>query len=603
MNILPLSFLILASCLTIQPTQARTSESVIDNQQKSLNYPFPITQIPSNQNNQNRPLLQPEAPLIQPDEIQLEPATSTPLPPPEELLRFRQQTPPTPEPIPRKVPESITVQRFEFVGNTVITDEELAAVTEPFTHQPISFSQLFDARGAVTELYKSQGYVTSSAILPPQTLAGDVAEVVIIQIVEAGLEAINVTGTQRLNPEYIRSRIALGAGKPLNQKNLLEVLQLLQLNPLIDGLSAELTVGKKPGAIVLEVRVREADTFQMEFFVENNRPPSIGTIQRGLRFIEDNLFGQGDGVLLGWSNTEGSNTINFSYTYPLNPQNGTVGFSYKNISSSVVESPFDRLDLEADAQSYELSFRQPLLQTPNEQFAVGLRATRQETETTISEFPVKLSPGVEDDGSLRINALRFFQEWIQRSNTEAFAARSQFSIGIDAFGATNNEDEPDSTFLTWRGQAQWLRSLAEDTPLLLSTEIQLATEPLVSLEQFALGGPNTVRGYRQYLFLTDNGIVASAEARWPLLRLRQRDSLLQLATFVDFGTGWNNGSSPNLDPDSGFLASVGLGLRLQLGDLTARLDWGIPLVSVDTRARETSLQEDGIYFSVLFSAF
>ncbi len=80
---------------------------------------------------------------------------------------------------------------------------------------------------------------------------------------------------------------------------------------------------------MLEVRVREADTFKMELFVENNRPPSIGTLQRGLRFTENNLLGQGDGVLLGWSNTEGSNTIDFSYTYPLNPHNGTVGFSYK----------------------------------------------------------------------------------------------------------------------------------------------------------------------------------------------------------------------------------------------------------------------------------
>ncbi len=245
MNILPLSFLLLASCLTMQPTQARTTESVIGNNQKSLNSPFLITQIPSHQDNQNLPPLQPEVPLIKPDGIQPEPPTPIPLPPPEELLRFRQQTPPTPEPIPGKVPKTITVNRFVFAGNTVITDEELAAVTQPFTNQPIFFSQLFDARAAVTELYRARGYVTSGAILPPQTLSGDVADLVIIRIIEGGLEAINVTGTHRLNPEYIRSRIALAAGKPVNQKNLLQVLQLLQLNPLIDSLSAELTAGKK----------------------------------------------------------------------------------------------------------------------------------------------------------------------------------------------------------------------------------------------------------------------------------------------------------------------------------------------------------------------
>jgi hemolysin activation/secretion protein len=50
------------------------------------------------------------------------------------------------------------------------------------------------------------------------------------------------------------------------------------------------------------------------------------------------------------------------------------------------------------------------------------------------------------------------------------------------------------------------------------------------------------------------------------------------------------------------LASVGLGLRCQLGDrLTARLDWGIPLIDISDRER--TLQEKGVYFSVNYSPF
>jgi len=50
------------------------------------------------------------------------------------------------------------------------------------------------------------------------------------------------------------------------------------------------------------------------------------------------------------------------------------------------------------------------------------------------------------------------------------------------------------------------------------------------------------------------------------------------------------------DPDRNTLASVGLGLRWQQGDrFTARLDWGIPLVEVDS-TEERTWQENGVYF-------
>jgi hemolysin activation/secretion protein len=52
------------------------------------------------------------------------------------------------------------------------------------------------------------------------------------------------------------------------------------------------------------------------------------------------------------------------------------------------------------------------------------------------------------------------------------------------------------------------------------------------------------------------------------------------------------------------LASAGIGLRFQLGDrLSARLDWGIPLVDVDITSEEKSLQEEGLYFSVFYRIF
>ena len=59
---------------------------------------------------------------------------------------------------------------------------------------------------------------------------------------------------------------------------------------------------------------------------------------------------------------------------------------------------------------------------------------------------------------------------------------------MGVLGATINRDEPDSRFLLWRGQAQWLRQLAPDTLVLLQTDMQLADRKLLGLEQFGIGG-------------------------------------------------------------------------------------------------------------------
>ena len=60
-------------------------------------------------------------------------------------------------------------------------------------------------------------------------------------------------GSNRLNSNYIRSRLAIATQAPLNRDRLLEALRLLQLNPLVQNLSAELSAGSLPGTNILFV--------------------------------------------------------------------------------------------------------------------------------------------------------------------------------------------------------------------------------------------------------------------------------------------------------------------------------------------------------------
>ncbi|MEH1926338.1 MAG: ShlB/FhaC/HecB family hemolysin secretion/activation protein [Nostoc sp.] len=581
---LPLNMLLLLSSISFSPVKAQA----IDTRQLPTSNFILSQKLPPPQD------VQPPVPSPLPS-----PELPQPLPPPAELFPPSAPTPKPEEPIPGNFPQTIVVERFEVVGSTVFSPEELAKATAEFTKRPISLAEVYQARSKITDLYLKNGYITSGAYIPPQTIQSGVVK---IQVVEGKLEDIQVTGTRRLNPNYVRSRLAIATSPPLNRQRLLEALQLLQLNPLIQNVSAELSAGSQTGVNLLEVKITEAKTFSSPIVLDNGRSPSVGTFRRRLQLNEANLLGLGDSLGLGYTNTDGSNSFDASYTLPLNPKNGTLTFNYGTTSSNVIEPPFNILDIQSASRYYELTFRQPIVQTPTQEFVLGLTASRRESEASyldIERIPFPGS-GADQQGRTRVSALRFFQEWTSRNSHEVIALRSQFSLGIDALNATINQNPPDSRFFAWQGQAQWARLLAPETLLLLRLNTQLASRTLLPLEQFGLGGQDSVRGYRQDYLLTDNGTFVSAEVQVPILRLPQIDSILQVVPFVDFGVGWNSSGREN--PDHNTLAAVGLGLRWSQSDrFTVRLDWGIPLISVNSNER--TLQENGLYFSLFYNPF
>ncbi len=515
---------------------------------------------------------------------------------------------------PSSIPDSLSpgddeavfaVKQFQIEGNTVFEDTEIQALLKEYTNRTLSFADLLQIETIITKLYTDNGYINSGAVIPAQNIENGV---VVVQVIEGRIDQqdIQVIVNGRLSEDYILARLKRGIKTPLNITELQEALQLLQLDPLVENLNAELSVGANRDRWKLKVEVNQAPAFRPVIFVNNSRTPSVGSFQRGIEINHNNFAGEGDRASFVYKNTDGSNDFDTSYTIPFNSLNGTIGLRYRYITSDIVESPFDTLDIESKTDEYELSIRQPIIVTATsdstQELAVGVELSRQANRTTVDDRPFELSAGSDSNGETTITALRFFQDWTRRSRQEVWALRSQFSVGLDAFDATINDDEPDSRFFAWRGQAQWLRRLDDEANinLLLRSDIQLSTTELVPLEQFSVGGIQSVRGYRQDALLGDNGILFSAEVRIPVHRWDNGENSISVIPFADFGTVWSENESPNQDEDT--LVSVGVGLQMTLSDrLRARLDWGIPLTEVEDR--DNTLQENGVYFSIEYSPF
>ncbi len=526
-----------------------------------------------------------------------------PLPPPEDLIESTPQIPPD---LQQADPNQLfEVKEFIIEGNTAFSDREIQDLLKKFINQSVNFADLLQVETIITEKYKEAGYVNSGALIPGQNVKNGV---ITVQVIEGTIEGLRVTVKEgRLSEKYISSRLKRGTKTPFNLNELQEALQLLQLNPLIENLNAELSVGTKRNRWLLDIEVTQANAFNPVIFANNTRrPPSVGTFQRGIEINHDNLVGLADRLNFIYKNTEGSNDYNVNYNFPFNASDSSFRIRFRRINSDIIEPPFDDLDLESLTNEFKFGVRQPILLTATanstQEFALGLEFSRQTNATELLGEDFPLSPGANDEGKTRINSLQFFQDWTRRTRRDVLAVRSQFNFGLDIFDATVSSDEPDAEFFSWRGQFQWLKLLNPDSNInfLVRSDIQVSNSELVPLEQFSIGGGESVRGYRQDVLLGDSGLLISAELRVPFVRWNNGQSSVAVIPFADFGTVWGEQELPNQEKET--IASLGFGVQLLLEErLRARIDWGIPLVDVVNRNR--TLQEEGIYLSLEYFPF
>ncbi len=488
------------------------------------------------------------------------PLAGAQVPPRESPGQILPPLPPAPLPELTVPPRTrVFVRRVNVVGSTVFSQEDLAKVTEPYVDRYLTAEDLEALRVEITRLYVDRGFVNSGAVLPDQTLKEGV---VTYRVIEGGLTDIEISGNRWFRSGYLRRRIEVGT--PLNINDLQRRIEQLLEDSRIRRLAADLKPGLRLGESVLDVRVEDQRPFRLTFDLNNYQPPSIGALREIFTIEDVNLLGWGDVLTLQYGRSEGLNPLlDFRYAVPVTARDTTVSFEYQRNSNTVVEQPFAPLDIQSTSEIFTLGIRQPVYRTPQTLVAVELIGQRESEKTSILGIPFSLEPGAQNGESV-ITPLRAVLEVVYRTQTQAIALRSRYSVGINALGATINSDRnvPDGKFFAWLGQFQWARRLPIlDSQLILRTDLQIASQPLLTLEQAAVGGRFTVRGYRENTLVRDNAFIGSVEARVPVVQNTRFADYIELVPFFDYGRAWFAGTTT---PDPLYLASVGMGLRWAL---------------------------------------
>ncbi|WHZ14216.1 MAG: hypothetical protein OJF52_001051 [Nitrospira sp.] len=493
------------------------------------------------------------------------------------------------------------VKEIQLVGNTAFTAQQMAEVTAPYTNRELTAEDLEGLRLALTYYYINHGYLTSGAVIPEQDVADGILR---MQIIEGKLTEVNVEGTKWFRPSYFQSRINLAAGPPLHVGVLQDRLRLIQANPRIERVNAELLPGSVIGENTLNVKVTEANPFKAWLEFNNYQSPVVGAEQGFVTLAHRNLLGFGDTLSLQYGRSAGINPmLNFRYEVPVNAHDTTVAFQYRRFDFKVTEDPFEVLDIKNKAEIFGFSVRHPVYRTVEQEFALSLTGEHARNETLVGGMPQELllgSPG----GRFRVTSLRFGQEYARRSAEQVFSALSRFSVGIGALGATANGDPnlPDARFFSWLGEAQWIRQLPVLRSQLISRGIvQLSNDHLFPLEQIAVGGRYSVRGYREFTLIRDNAAMGSVEVRVPVYQTKAGVDTVFLAPFFDVGHGWQTTvNTPGTPPKT--LASLGIGAIWNFWRGSRfEVYYGKQLKRFDTG--RDNLQDHGVHLQLVVEAF
>ncbi|MFO0688864.1 MAG: ShlB/FhaC/HecB family hemolysin secretion/activation protein [Myxococcota bacterium] len=505
----------------------------------------------------------------------------------------------------------LVVRSLELAGNTALPDEAFLRAAGPFLGRPLDSAELERLRRALTAVYVDAGYVTSGARLPEQTVADGRLRV---ELVEGRLAEIRITGARRYRESVLRRRLERGAGPPVRVPDLEAALRVLSQDPRIARLDARLEPGSRPGTSNLLVAIEEADPASLLFAFDNHQSPSVGAYAGSADVAHANPLGLGDRLGAEVMVSEGLYRVAGSYSLPLHPSGTELLVDARYTHAEILDPLLDDLDVGNQSLSYSFGLNQTLYRTPTDWIEAGLSFDLRESRSTIfGDEPFSFSAG-SDFGRSELRILRTNTAWTHRMRSSALTLRSIASFGLDVLDATMHRgrvttpggvvevrsgDVPEARFASWVGQLRYFHRFDRSgIEVDLRGDAQLADGPLLSLEQFVIGGPGSVRGYRTNQLVGDEGFSSGVEVRLPLLRTVTGRRVLSLAPFAEVGrVSWKG---DHASPGKRTLSSLGTGLEWSpRADLSLRVDWAGALR--DT-GQHGDLQDHGVTFRVTWRA-
>jgi hemolysin activation/secretion protein len=501
--------------------------------------------------------------------------------------------------------KTFPILEYRVEGNTVLHAIDIEGAVTPYLGEGKTIKDVEAARQSLEELYHVRGYQTVLVNIPQQEISSGIVR---LSVVEAPVGQVQVKGSRYHSLQGINATVPQLQGGVVPDFN--EVQKELALVNHAEDLHVTpvLRASATPGQVDVDLDVQDQLPLHASLEVNNRYSANTAHVRLIGEVNYDNLFQSNQSLSLQYqvAPEEPSNAKIWSVSYVIPTRSGLVVALYAVGSDSNIAA-VGETDVIGNGNIYGIRLIDPLASSSASfyhNFTAGFDYKDFKQDVTLQGADDLASPAKYSMYSLQYTAtLLGIVDAAHHAAAATTGARNNTTLtaGVNFTITALGFDNPDqfdhkrfgasSDFLIFHAELQRQQLLPWNWSLVGSINGQLASGPLISNEQYAAGGVDSVRGYTEAERLGDDGGRASLELRTP--QLLAGHSRFTNSYFYLFADG---ARVKILDPlpaeRTGYdLASEGVGFRFKYDGLLVDLDGArVDSAGYVTRAGSYSVQ-------------
>ncbi len=478
---------------------------------------------------------------------------------------------------------AFTVSEYRIEGNTVLPVIAIEQAVYPYLGADKTIADVEQARKSLEQVYQKAGYSTVFVDIPEQNV---VSGVVRLRVTEGRIAKLSVTGARYYSLGRIRSRLsALAPGavpylpQVQGQMNAANRAADRQITPVFRA-------GRTPGTVDVELKVKDQPPLHASLEVNNRYSSNTSHTRASGQLRYDNLWQREHSLSLQYQTApENTDEVQVaSATYLFRSDNTDQMTALYIVHSRSDVAVVGDISVIGSGNIYGVRRIVPL--SPGKRYfhslslGVDVKDFKESVillgadgvNTPIRYVPFSLAynaslPGASVTSQFS-TTLNFSLRNLADKQIDDCAGQQVDQFECKRFGAHSN-------YLYLKAEYQRTQKLPYDMSWIARVGGQVASQPLISNEQYSAGGADSVRGYRESERLGDDGWQAGLEWRSPSFAGDKTPRLQELLFLMFAETARLRIKDPLPDQPSRFdLTGAGLGLRFTAWkNLKGELDW------------------------------
>lgn len=468
------------------------------------------------------------------------------------------------------------IERFVVEGNSLLPKDEVEALVRPFTGKSREYGDVQRALEALELRYRERGYSAVQVHVPEQELGSGQVR---ISVTEASIRRIRVQGGKFFDEANVRQSLpAIREGAFPNAVTFSENVQLANENPARQ-VEVVLKGTDQEGIIDVEIEVTDSSPLKFSASMDDtgNKQTGKHRISAGIQYA--NLFNRDHVVSLNYGTAlekpELVSIYSLGYRIPLYSLGDSIDFiiAKSDVDAGVTDTVAGPLTFSGKGDVYGARYNWlfPRRGEYTHRVVFGLDLKQFKNTCAIGGAAICGAAGV--DVTVRPWSVTYSGQWAgPGSQTEHSWSYTRNWPGADKGKAADvaaarpsptGGNGASASFDVFKASFSHLRALEGDWQVRVAASGQYAKRPLLSGEQFGIGGTSSVRGFAEREVSRDTGYFGNLELYSPNLAgaLGMGDANVRVLGFYDFGYASSIPLEGEVKQKSA-IAGAGIGLRV-----------------------------------------